>query len=195
MFGGALYHFWGGWYFDRVAFFIDLKGAGGSCTDTRVTNGQTGQKEGVGRNREEEIWYRIQALISDHKNDRRFMSRLEVDPLDIVLRGSRASDTSFRRAVKSALIDVFDWNTNIDIEDRISIRGVKQENTNLKDAMYVSAFGAARVAKMQIDKPKPLGCNAEEVQCTRLTEKALEKSLRRRKPEEKEEEKEAKGEL
>ncbi|KAI9647848.1 hypothetical protein NHQ30_004236 [Ciborinia camelliae] len=101
-------------------------------------------------------------------------------PLDVVLRGSHAADIKFQKAVEAALVDIFDWDMKYKAKDRIGIRGVKQINTNLKETTYVSAFGAARVAKMKIDEPKPQGCNSEEVECTRIRKGVLKESFAKR---------------
>jgi hypothetical protein len=152
---GMLYHFWGGWYFDRVAYFADARLGNRTCGD-----------QGHWRR----ITHKIQALIEDNKDKIPFGR----DPLEVVLLGLLGSDPSFHQAVRDALGFV----TNEHVRHPTA-----QESTFL-DPIFASALGAARGAKSNIDRPRPMGCNVEDSECTIVREKVLNDSLVKQSPRE-----------
>ncbi|TGO44832.1 hypothetical protein BCON_0457g00040 [Botryotinia convoluta] len=108
---------------------------------------------------------RLVDLIDDHKDEYWFSDIFKTDPLDIVLKGNRASDPTFRKAMRVAMAKILDgeWKSATEGKERRDIMGKRQKDLNLEDEnmIYVSSFGAAIVARKRIDEPKPLICNSQ----------------------------------
>lgn len=81
--------------------------------------------------------------------------------------GQLAFDPSFHQAVRDALSSYTSGHI---------LPPMAWESTVL-DPPFVSALGAARGAKSSIDRPQPMGCNAEDLECTRVREKILHDSF------------------
>jgi hypothetical protein len=134
---GSLYHFWGGWCFDRVAYFSDAR------LGNRTFVGDQGHWEAV--------THKIRALIEDNK-DKIAFGRFNSDPLDVVVLGQLAFDLLSHQVVRDALSSYASGHI---------VPPMARESTIL-DPPFVSALGAARSVKSSINRPRPMSYNTED---------------------------------
>ncbi|KAH6677093.1 hypothetical protein B0J14DRAFT_335352 [Halenospora varia] len=156
---GFLSQFWGGSYYDRVAYFIDARLGDGS-------------REGKVRS-ERTHWglltNRIKSLLEDFRNDNAF-KREGFRVSEIVLIGQSASGSAFHEALREAFSS---------LSQAIQIPSYSLDSVTF-DPIYVAALGAARTTKYFVDVPSPLGCNSEDIKCTKIRTDVLRDSYTQR---------------